>query len=333
MSESQQLVREWRLLQLLADSRVGYTLRELTAELEVCDRTVRRDLAVLEQAGFRVKEIRGPHGRKRWRVEGFEEHLQFTVTELLSVLLARQFLEPLAGTPFWEGQQKVFSKIRGALGDQAVRFLRKVAGSLYATSVGASDYSQRGQLIDDLMLAIEDRLVTLIVYQSDQSTEPVEQEVYPLGLVHHRGSLYLIAWSSRRGQERTFKVDRIEQVNTTRLKAQVPEDFDLQNYLRHSFGVFHGAASSPEAIRVHFNRSVARYVREGCWHASQQLTEQRDGSVIAEFQLSDTTEIKRWIMSFGPAAKVLQPQELVNEISCDLEAMQSQYVRGDIPDV
>ena len=45
------------------------------------------------------------------------------------------------------------------------------------------------------MLAIEDRLISLITNQSDQSTEPDEQEVYPQSFVYYRGSLYLVAWS------------------------------------------------------------------------------------------------------------------------------------------
>lgn len=323
--ESSQLIREWRLLRLLADARHGYTLRELADELDVSARTIRRDLNVLQQSGFRVTESVRERGLKRWRVEGFEDSLRFTVTELLSVLMAQQFLEPLAGTPFWDGQQRVFSKIRGALGDQAVHYLRKLAGSLYATSVGASDYTQRGPLVDQLVLAIEDRLVTLIVYRSDRATEPVEQEVYPLSLVHHNGSLYLIAFSSRRREVRTYKVDRISEVTTTTLKARLPDDFDLQRYLEGSFGIFQGGGHASVGVRIHFARSAARYVSEGRWHPSQHLESHPDGSLTAAFELSTTTEIKRWIMSFGPAARVLEPPELIADIRRDLTTMRAHY--------
>lgn len=325
MHDSTQLIREWRLLRQLADARVGYTLRELAAELSASERTIRRDLSVLEQAGFQVVESVGARGLKRWRVSGFESSLQFTVTELLSMLMTRQFVEPLAGTPFWDGQQRVFSKIRGALGDQAVRYLHRLAGAIHATAVGASDYTQRGKLIDELMVAIEDRLVTLIVYQSDQATEPVEQEVYPLSLVHHKGSLYLVAFSSRRREVRTYKVDRISSAEPTKLKARVPEDFDLQQYLQHSFGIFHGGHGEPVTVRVRFARPVARYVSEGRWHASQQLEHHPDGTLTASFELSSTTEIKRWIMSFGPAARVLEPEELIHDIEQDITEMKNQY--------
>ncbi|HRA86915.1 MAG TPA: WYL domain-containing protein [Planctomycetaceae bacterium] len=327
MNDSKSLIRQWRLLKFLADARVGYTVKELSTEMAASVETIRRDINDLGVAGFKVRENVGFRGLKRWRVEGFEESFGFSITDMLSIYMGRQFLEPLAGTPFWDGQHKVFSKIRGALGEQAIRYLQKLAGSLHATSVGASDYSKRYAMIDELMVAVEDRLVSLIVYQSDQSTEPVEQEVYPQGFVFHRGSLYLIAWSSRRGEIRTFKMDRIEDVHSTKLPAAIPERFNLSDWLEHSFGVFRSSTGHLQSIRIEFSRDVARYVKESNWHKSQKLTPQKDGSLIAEFQLTDTQEIKRWIMSFGPNARVLGPTEFAEEIAKDLQTMLDSYRR------
>ena len=325
MNDSTQFIRQWRLLRLLADARVGYTLQQLAEEMSVSTKTVRRDLNVLGTAGFRVAEVTGDHGLKRWKVEGFEQSFTFTITDLLSIYMGRRFLEPLAGTPFWEGQQKVFNKIRGALGLSALSYLQKLSTSLHATSVGASDYSKRSEMIDELMVAVEDHLISLIVYQSDRATEPVEQEVYPQGFVFHRGSLYLIAWSSRRGEIRTYKMDRIEDVHSTKLLAAIPQDFDLADWLEHSFGVFRSGSTELQTIRIHFARDVARYVQESRWHGSQKLMPQPDGSLIAEFSLPDTQEIKRWIMSFGPNAAVLEPMELVETIQQDLQKMLRLY--------
>ena len=167
--------------------------------------------------------------------------------------------------------------------------------------------------------------MSLIVYQSDRSTEPVEQEVYPQGFVFHRGSLYLNAWSSRRGEIRTYKMDRIEDVHSTKLPAAVPHEFDLADWLEHSFGVFRSGSTELQTIRIHFTRDVARYVQESKWHGSQKLTPQADGSLITEFRLPDTQEIKRWIMSFGPSAIVLEPPELAAEIRSDLTRMLEAY--------
>ena len=323
MPESSQLVRQWKILRLLEDARTGFTLQEFVDATNVSAKTVRRDLKVLQQNFDITEQVHS--GVKRWKMPPLGDQMNFSLTELMSLHMSQQFLEPLAGTPFWEGNRIVFGKVRAALGENAARFLNKLQAGVLSTQVGAGNYEERGEMIDQLMIAIEDRNVTLIVYQSMQATEPVEQEVYPLGLVHHRGSLYLIAWSSRREKVRNFKVDRIEDLDIQNLKYTVPSDFDLSNWLNKCFGVWRSGSDDLQTIRIHFQRDAARYVQESTWHESQRFEPQPDGSVIAEFQLPDTTEIKRWIMSFGPGATVLAPPELVEEIASDLGAMQAFY--------
>jgi predicted DNA-binding transcriptional regulator YafY len=60
-------------------------------------------------------------------------------------------------------------------------------------------------------------------------------------------------------------------------------------------------------------------------HASPKVALQPDGSALVEFRLSSTTEIKAWVLSFGPAAEVLEPAELRQEIQRDLAAMSALY--------
>ena len=103
MSDSKALIRQWRLLRFLADARTGYTVKELQQEMGMSIETIRRDIIDLGHVGFKVRESVGYRGVKRWRVEGFEDNFGFTITDLLSIYMGRQFLEPLAGTPFWDG--------------------------------------------------------------------------------------------------------------------------------------------------------------------------------------------------------------------------------------
>lgn len=328
MPESPQLVRQWKILRLLEARRRGCTVRELAEETEVSEKTVRRDLNVL-RTEFDISDVRVA-GVRRWQMPPLAEQLGFNLTELLSLHLSQQFLEPLVGTPFWHGSRSVFRKVKAALGENGVRYVEKLSRGLHATASGTGDYRKRGQLIDDLLIAIEDHKVALIVYQSMQATEPVEQEVYPLGLVHHRGRLYLIAWSSRREQVRNFKVDRIEGVDVQNLRYEVPPDFDLRAWLSRCFGIWRTGGEDQQTIRIRFARPAARYVQESTWHETQQLFPEPDGSIIAEFRLPDTQEIKRWIMSFGPSAQVLQPKALVEEIQEELKVMQEAYAEGPI---
>lgn len=324
MPESSQLHRQWKILQLLEVSRRGCTVQELVTEAEVSDKTIRRDLKLL-QTVFEISETTGDGGVKRWRMKPLAQQMGFNLTELLSLHLSQQFLEPLAGTPFWAGNRSVFRKVKGALGENALRYIHKLSAGIRSTNVGAGDYQKRGDLIDRLMVAIEDHKVTLIVYQSMQATEPVEQEVYPLGLIHHRGSLYLIAWSSRRSEVRNYKVDRIDDAAVQNLQYSVPSDFDLADWLSKSFGVWRSGSEDLQTIRIQFTHSAARYIQESTWHETQQLFPQPDGTMIAEFHLPDIEEILKWILSFGSNATALEPPALIERINEEVQQMLRSY--------
>ena len=109
----------------------------------------------------------------------------------------------------------------------------------------------------------------------------------------------------------------------TQVHFNRPDDFDLHEHLAKSFGVFHG--DGEVHVKVRFSPTVARYVTESKWHSSQTLTPQKDGSLVAEFDLGHTEEIKRWIQSFGKHAVVLEPDQLRVEIIGEMNALRVAY--------
>lgn len=139
----------------------------------------------------------------------------------------------------------------------------------------------------------------------------------------------MIAHSSDHPKVLHFKVDRIEDATAGPFLFEPPADFDLQDHLAGSFGVFQGDGDL--TVRVRFLPRVAPYVLESKWHDSQQLSKQKDGSVLAEFHLSSTEEIKRWIMSFGQYAVVLEPELLRRELQQELQAMHLLYAEPSTP--
>ncbi len=326
MSESPQLLRQWKLLQMLADSHIGIPLTDLATQFEVSDRSIRRDLAVLQTAGFDIQEVVGDRNLKRWKMTPFSEQLQFNYADLIAVVMSRRFLEPLAGTPFWEGHQKIYQKVRGALGENAFRFCDKLHRMIRITGFGSGDYSKRGQIIDTIIQAMEDKRRVLIVYQSMQSTEPVEQELGPQGLIWHNGSLYLIAWSARRQEIRNYKIDRVEDAEIgSDLKYAVPENFSLEEWQQRAFGVFHGGGGDEYSVVIYFSRDAARYVQEAHWHESQKFFPQPDGSVRMHLQVTELSAVMKWILGFGTNAIAIEPPELIEQIRQELSAMTNCY--------
>lgn len=325
MSDATTLLRQWTLLKTLSARRYGAALKDLASELEVSTRTIRRDLEMISRMGFPLKEEVGDFGRKMWRLENDAgEALGFNLTEAVSLYLGRRFLEPLAGTLFWEGAQSAFRKIRARLGETALDYLETIADAFHQTSTGFSDYSQKADLIDSLMIGIEDKRITHIDYRSVRLTEAATYKLHPFGIVYHEGSLYLVAFVPKYNEIRHFKIDRMRDAEVQSESFKRPESFNLGTYLAESFGL-HRSETPPARVRVRFVDWAARYVAESKWHSSQQLIEQPDGSLIAEFELRETYELKRWLLSFGNTAVVLEPDSLIEEITRDLRSTLELY--------
>jgi predicted DNA-binding transcriptional regulator YafY len=160
-------------------------------------------------------------------------------------------------------------------------------------------------------------------YQSQHATEPATRDVYPYGLARHKGSLYLAALAVEHESIRLYKVDRIDAAELTEFSFQRTADFNMSAYLAGAFGVY--TASHEVTVVVKFLPSAERFVQESRWHASHELTQERDGSLLARFTLSTTVEIKSWVLGFGGNAVVIEPEELRAEIAREMEQMIRAY--------
>lgn len=333
MSDQPPLLRQWMLLQMLARRHFGATVKELSRELSVSEKTIRRDLERLQLSGIPLRRIEEAYGRISWKMDRPDgaPPISFTFDEAAALHLARRFMEPLAGTYLWQAAQRAFQKLRSLLGSDTLRYLEKFAAFFHQTQFGAVDYSQQAELVDRLMIGAEERRIVRIRYQSLKATEPVSYEVHPYGLSYHRGALYLVGMAPRHKEIRHWKVRRIAAADLSDRTFRMPADFDIHQHFAKSFGVFHG--DGDVVVRVRFAATVARYVGEAQWHESQKLTRQRDGGLIAEFHLDGFEEIKRWILSFGRFAQVLEPEPLRREIAEELRQMNAIYAPAEEPAV
>ncbi len=323
MADQKAIVRQWIVIRHLARP-TGATVRELAELCSVSQKTIRRDLEDLQAAGFPLNEEAGPRGRKSWVLRFREQSpgLGFSYDEALALYMSRLFMVPLAGTHLDQAAQSAYGKLRAQLSPGAIRFVHRLGGGLYVTRTGVSDYSGKTEVIDTLAHALAEGHEVVMLYHSASSTEPVEYHVEPYGLCLHRSALYLVAWSRDHGEFRTFKLNRIHEVEDKGF-AFVRRPFELEKFLAGSFGVFHGDGDVQVCIR--FSPQVAQYVRESNWHPSQKLQAQPDGSLLLHLRLSDTIEVKSWLLSFGAQAEVLSPPELREEVMEEVRMLAERY--------
>ena len=135
--------------------------------------------------------------------------------------------------------------------------------------------------------------------------------------------MYLDAYSPDAGDYLVFRVDRISEVRQTGIGFTRHADYNFAERRRNAFSVFIG--DTMERVRVRFNKRIAPYIREVCWHHSQQLTDEPDGGVLFEVEVSKPSEVGWWVLQWGAEAEVLEPESLRQELRETAERLVGLY--------
>jgi predicted DNA-binding transcriptional regulator YafY len=93
---------------------------------------------------------------------------------------------------------------------------------------------------------------------------------------------------------------------------QIPNDFDFKKLSGSHFGVHW--SDDEIKVNIRFNVRVADYVRERTWHPSQKIVECETGDVVLSLTVNHLLELKRWLLSWGEDAQVLEPDYFADDI-------------------
>jgi predicted DNA-binding transcriptional regulator YafY len=323
---NQEVIRQWKVLHALESSRHGVTIAALAADLDVTTRTIRRDLAALQEAGFPLFDERDEDGRVHWRLDGqVLKGLEtgFTVPELCALYLSRNLLEAVAGTPFQPDLSHAFARLEKLLSPRLRQFLDRLPEVLSAKPGPRARNGDRApkDAVAKLLEATLHHRVTSMRYHSVSSSGVKDYVLHPYRLEFAQGALYLLAYVPAYKDVRTFAIDRIVSVSLEKqtFTPKVPIGDDV---FANSLGVNTGPA---ERVDMEFDRRVAPYVRARVWHASQQLRDEPDGRVRLTMNVCHDWALRSWILGWGPFARVLAPPTLAAAIRTDLESARGQY--------
>jgi predicted DNA-binding transcriptional regulator YafY len=322
---NQEVIRQWKLLHALESSRHGATIDGLAGDLDVTTRTIRRDLAALQEAGFALYDERDDSGRVRWRLDGQVLHgleSGFTLSELCALYLSRNLLEAVAGTPFQRDLTNAFERLEKLLSPRMRQFLDRLPSILVAKPGprSAGSESSRDTVARLLEGTLHFRTATMR-YHSVSSNRVKDYLVHPYRLAFANGGLYLLAYVPEYASVRTFAVDRIRSVSLEK-QTFTPKEAVGDDVFANSLGVNTGPAAK---VELEFDAPLAPYVRARVWHPSQQLQNATDGRVRLTMDVCHDWALRSWILGWGPFVRVVSPPRLAREIKADLEAAGTHY--------
>jgi proteasome accessory factor B len=318
-----EVIRQWRILKRIEAGRYTTSV-DLAKEHDVTERTIRRDIEALQEAGFPLYDERSD-GRKVWRlVEGYRQKLTqtFSLSELAALYFGKNLISFLGGAPFASDLESAFAKIREALPAKSLPYLARIQDLFSARPDPWKDYSKKQDVISSLIDATLHQRKVRVAYYSFNSRKTKAYTIDPYRLVYYHGGLYVYGRAEEYAEVRTFAVERIERIEVLDAPFEVPADFSVSEYAKGAFGI---AGGKPEPVEIVFDAEMAGYIRERVWHESQTLSEAADGGVALKMSVAPGFELKAWIKGFLPHVRVLAPAALRDAIAADLDAARKAF--------
>ena len=149
------------------------------------------------------------------------------------------------------------------------------------------------------------------------------RKVEPHHVVHSNGDWYLWAFDRTKGKMLTFNIARVENPEILPQTFARQEDFSPVDFLQSGFRT----ESGPELydVTVRFDTAQAPYIRERDFHATQRREELPNGELLLHFRASGLGELTRWVLQYGPRAKVLSPPELKAAVAAQAQELARMY--------
>lgn len=294
----------------------------LASEWEVSTKTIQRDIEYLRDMLDAPIEYSGKNRGYYYTEDCFQlPAFNLNDSDLFAIFIADKVLQQYRNTPVYQRLQAVFSRIEESLPDR-VSFHSSYLDdkcSFFTTP----QTSITPHIWETIFRGLRESKSLIISHRKPGDTAAEKRTIDPYHIISFQGEWYVISFCHLREAIRTFALSRIETADVTENSFSIPDDFDLNQTRDEHFGVHW--SQNVYKVRIWFSCEIAPYIKERQYHTNQELTDNSDGSVVISFKTRDLLEVKRWVLSWGSGAKVLEPEELVNEIKDDLYTALGQY--------
>jgi predicted DNA-binding transcriptional regulator YafY len=292
---------------LLLQSKPSWKAANLAQELNVSERTIHRYMAMLEEMGIPIYSERGPYGGFSL-VRGYKlPPLLFTAEEATVLYMGANLVREVWGQTYNDAVTAVTAKLDNVLPDDLRQEVTLAQQSLVVGGLTARDYRPWEPTLHTLRQCIGDRRCVELTYRSFARQES-KRVLEPYALTLQWGLWYLVGHCRLRQALRTFRVDRVLHVTPLNERFNLPRDFSVREYLARTMHF-----EPNYAVVVHLEADVAPQVRErhGHW---MELVDHADGSITARFGVATLDWTTGWVLSYGSAARVLEPPELIARV-------------------
>jgi predicted DNA-binding transcriptional regulator YafY len=284
--------------------------RRMMESFNVSERTVYRYLEIINFVDP-VEYVKGRDGYKFVHGDRTKK-LALSGEELLVLITAGKAVTHL-GPSFREHFEDVLARMVSSPGPRGKKEEKVPILIRMADAVGVGTLNL---VVSTAFRCASEKRSLEITYRAQHNKEITHRVVDPYGLIFHEGAWILVGYCHLRKGIRSFALDRVLDFKERYLYFTPMEGFELESYLSQSWGIYDDEAVS---VTVEFSHEVSDYIlRKDRWHPSEKREILPDGGVLLTFTVAGVDEIKRWIYSWLPHVKVIEPASLRETIRVEL---------------
>ncbi len=291
---------------LILQARGRVTAAELAEELEISERTARRDLEALAMAGIPVYSQPGRGGG--WSLLGGAR------TDLSGLTAAEARTLFLVAGPSAQATPQIKAALRKLLRALPETFRAEAEAAASAVVLDPAHWDrshvEAPPFLEELQRAVVDGVQVRLRYAGRD--RPSERLVHPLGLVAKASVWYLVAGTA--DGQRTFRVSRVRGVERTEEPVERPDGFDLAETWRSILETLDERRAGFRAT-VLASDEVAGWLRAMFGRRASVGESRADGRTEVEVRGWSAHAIASELAPLGERAEVVEPEEVRTELA------------------
>lgn len=311
MSKFSNLLR--MLILLKARGRMKTT--DLSEILEVDDRMIRKYKSDLEMAGIYIESYSGKDGGLELNDSNYLFNMNITQSEFIAIKSAENNLKDI-GFIYLDNLISLKEKVELVFED-------KCESAPYISWEKKNNrINEDRKMSIDFNAAIISKNKIWIKYFSLSRGEISERIINPYYIISRNGALYFTAYCEKSRMIKDFKFGRVRDYNLLSDKFIMDDSFKIDEYMENVFGMYKGDIIN---LKMKVIKPMSYVVSETCWVENQKITWLEDESIIYEAQMKGKEEIVSWILSLGEYVKVLEPENIIEDIRKKTLGILNQY--------
>lgn len=328
-----QVARALRVVDELRGFKLGRWVNEVAAKVGASERTVRRDLAELQDAGFDIEVTKRANRIYAYLAGEQSSTVAIAKRERFTLLAIRRVFDVFKHTPFFEDVATVLEKLEQRMSAKE-RAEHTAFGQqfVYMPDHGTKSYEGKSDVIDAIQDGIMQRRLVRYRY-ADANGRARTGYLAPFRLAMYRHGLYVVGarlkepdCDVREAPLGVFAVERfVEAHYLKRHSFEIPTDSRVGDLLSGSFGPHLPDASGPHEVVVEFSAVKAHLVSSREWHPTQRVVPLAEGRVQIALVAPSLAPIVSWVLEWGPHARALAPKTLVQLVTQEMDLARAQY--------